>query len=888
MTTYATGNPLGSMSAKDLLDNAQNLDFFMNGKEQGYLNRYFEYRISYFGMEVAFREAQSYRDEAFKYAIRNSGFKLLGEYAPGVTLTTYNQVVRYQGELYGLATATEAPYTLTGVWAADAVHLISRGDAALRQDINNLGTKMIPHNSGQPGSVGQTAYLKLAEIGSTPGDFGAKGDNVTNDTSRYMTAEAGSDVLRLPDGKIYALDAGYTPSKMVVGGGKIRIGSTIFTGPEMMYDIFRTSLYLTPESYTDEIGFPGGDQGNLTVMISPGGKKTGKLNRCTFYGTQGPRQAIELNRCEGIGNGTLMFTQFAERATAVGTIAFQYLGCSDPGANNHGWWSNAGGFTPGQVGWDYQGMETRNPGIGAKIAAFDGYATKVTDVGRSVAVGRNAFNGTVLARGCLALGYRAGAGCFAVENLTCLGSDVFRDGVFLSYSVGYGTFAGARWQEGSRNTVGGYNAAANTIRGSNNTLDGAFAGYDFADLNGVILIGVGAGNAIGGSSLSNVLAIGPDGYAPLISGRLGEFAAGVNIMPADIRGTFHVKTATFGADTLAHPAADDLIVENGVNCGITVRSNSAGSSSVMFADPESPNVGGVIYDHAGDTLTLRAANNDRWRVSSTSLAPSADNSYTLGEPSFRPSQLFAATSTIGLSDASLKDLRGELTEQELAAWSRVRQVIFRFKDAIKAKGGAARLHAGHLAQQVRESFAAEGLEASDYALWCEDEVFVRVVRTRTSTRQKMVEIEKPVCEIQVIDGIPTQVKSTRTTTEPLFDHLQVFDESGVALTRMVPAEVNPQNVGPGGYAVDVDGRPAMVEQAVTHAVPVMEEYEEKYEELESSGTVLGLRYEQCLVFETAYLRSLIANQDERIHTEIAFLKSLIEDQQERIRVLEAA
>lgn len=864
MTTFATGNPLGSMSAKDLLDNAENLDFFLNGKSQGYPDRFFEYRISYFGMEVAFREAQSYRDEAFKYAIRNSGFKLLGEYAPGVTITTYNQVVRYQGELYGLTTATEAPYTLTGVWGTDSVHLVSRGDAALRQDLTNLGTRMIPHNSGQPGAVSQMANQKLAEIGSTPGDFGAKGDGVANDTSRYMTAESESDVVRLPEGKTYALDAGYTPSKMVVGGGKIRIGSTIFTGPEMLYDIFRTSLYLTPESYTDTIGFPGGDQGNLTVMISPGGKKTGHLNRCTIQGTQGPKQAKALDRCETYGNGAMMYSEFGERITAIGTISCQWLGSTNPARDDHQWWSNAGGLVPGQAGWDYQGMETRNPGIGAKIAAFNGFATKASDVGRTVASGRNTFNGTVVARGSVAVGYRAGAGCYAVENLVCIGSDSFRDGVFLVNSIASGTFSGAQWQEGGRNAIYGYNVAANVVRGSNNTLYGSFAGYDFTDLNGCILVGHGAGNAIGGTVLANVLAIGPDGFAPLFSGRLGEYAAGVNIMPADIKGTFHVKTATFGVDTAAHPAADDAIFENAGNCGVTIRSSSAGSGSVMFADPESTNVGALIYDHAADTLTFRAASNDRWRVSSASLAPSADNSYTLGEPSFRPSQLYAATSTIGLSDASLKDLRGELTEQELAAWSRVRQVIFRFKDAIEAKGGEARLHAGHLAQQVRESFAAEGLEASDYALWCEDEVFVKVVRTRTSTRQKMVEVEKAVCEIQVIDGVPTQVKSTRVVTEPLFDHLQVFDESGVALTRMVPAEVNPQSVGPGGYAVDVDGRPAMVEQAVTHAVPVMEEYEEEYEVLESSGTVLGLRYEQCLVFETAYIRSLYARLEERV------------------------
>jgi hypothetical protein len=194
----------------------------------------------------------------------------------------------------------------------------------------------------------------------------------------------------------------------------------------------------------------------------------------------------------------------------------------------------------------------------------------------------------------------------------------------------------------------------------------------------------------------------------------------------------------------------------------------------------------------------------------------------------------------------------------------VRQVIFRFKDAIEAKSNEARLHAGHIAQQVQESFAAEGLDPSKYALWCEDEVVVKVVRTRIATRQKLVEVEKSFSEIQMVNGVPTQINSVKTVLEPLFEQLQVVDEQGVPLTRMVPVEINPQEIGPGGYADQSDGETVLVKQPVMHAVPVMEEFEEEYEELESSGTVLGLRYEQCLVFETAYLRSLCAAFEERI------------------------
>ncbi|TCP78313.1 endosialidase-like protein [Pseudomonas putida] len=864
MTTYATGNPLGSMSAKDLLDNAENLDFFLNGKAQGYPDRFFEYRISYFGMEVAFREAQSYRDEAFKYAIRNSGFKLLGEYAPGVTITTYNQVVRYQGELYGLATATEAPYTLTGVWATDSAHLVSRGDAALRQDLNNLGTKMIPHNSGQPGAVSQMTNQKLAEIGSTPGDFGAKGDGVANDTSRYMTAEAGSDVVRLPEGKTYALDTGYTPSKMVVGGGKIRIGSAIFTGPEMLYDIFRTSLYCTPESYTEQIGFPGGNQGNLTVMISPGGRNTGNLNRCTIVATGAPQKAISLDRCEIFGNGVMQHARYAERVTAFGSIACQWLGSNDPLGDRHEWFVNAGGLVPGQAGWDYQGMETRNPGIGSRIAAFNGFATQPTDCGRTVAGGRNALNGTVMARNCVAIGYRAGAGCYAIENMVILGTDVFRDGVFLRDSVGAGAMAGRFWQEGERNALFGYNAGGNAVRGSRNTLLGSFAGYDYTELNDCILIGHGAGNSIGGGTLSNVFCLGPSGTLPLLSGRLTDFAAGVNILPGRIKGNFHVRTNDFGAEEPAHGLADDVVVENSVGVGMTLRSPADASGNIFFARPGSTQSGGMSYTHSNDTLSLIAGGQSQFAINDEALYPSQDNARSIGTASRRPSVIYAATGAISTSDGNMKKIRGALSDPEIRAWSTVQTKVFQFLDMIETKGEeAARLHAGYIAQDVQDAFIAEGLDPSRYALWCEDEVFVQVTKRRVTKRQKVVEVLESIEEIEVQDGMAVVKKITRPILQPQFELLPVIDEQG-----------NSVEEAGGGTR--------------TCSVPVMEDHEEEFEASEPSGVRLGLRYEQCLVFEAAYLRSIIANQDERIDTEIADLRSLIADQQERIRALEAA
>lgn len=47
-------------------------------------------------------------------------------------------------------------------------------------------------------------------------------------------------------------------------------------------------------------------------------------------------------------------------------------------------------------------------------------------------------------------------------------------------------------------------------------------------------------------------------------------------------------------------------------------------------------------------------------------------------------------------------------------------VIF-IKDAVEKKGGAARIHAGVVAQEVQAAFAAQGLDAADYGLFCYDE-----------------------------------------------------------------------------------------------------------------------------------------------------------------------
>ncbi|MFC0666271.1 hypothetical protein ACFFGU_05225, partial [Azotobacter chroococcum] len=130
---YNTGNAIGSNDPRDLFDNAGNLDKLVNGPAQSYPDRLGVSRKSWAGMEADF--------QAFLLA---SGYQFLGDYAAALTLTARNQIVRYSGEYYRAAAATELPYTLTGTWATDAPFLVAMGDAVLRQDLSEAaGAAMV-------------------------------------------------------------------------------------------------------------------------------------------------------------------------------------------------------------------------------------------------------------------------------------------------------------------------------------------------------------------------------------------------------------------------------------------------------------------------------------------------------------------------------------------------------------------------------------------------------------------------------------------------------------------------------------------------------------------------------------------------------------------------
>ena len=178
MTKYNTGNPVGSSDPRDLHDNAQNADYLENGPADRYPDRLGKLRKSRAGMEKAFDDF-----------LAASGYQFIGEYASGIEVTSYNQVIRdTSGEFWRAAAATDLPYATTGAGMPEGEAFVSVGDAALRQEMASSapgnGSDLLSH-AGTNDTVTAALNKRTIHIGSVAELVGISG---LKDGSQYSTS----------------------------------------------------------------------------------------------------------------------------------------------------------------------------------------------------------------------------------------------------------------------------------------------------------------------------------------------------------------------------------------------------------------------------------------------------------------------------------------------------------------------------------------------------------------------------------------------------------------------------------------------------------------------------------------------------------------------------
>lgn len=245
MATTTTSNPIPSEDPRDLKFNAGKIDEEVNGSADYYADRFGVQRLTNTGRNNQFQDQMTQQaddwlgqfnqqNSDFQQFLLNSGYQFLGDYENGpYTITARNQIIRYQNEFWRLNAATNPPYATTGVnsmsWAIDVTHLVSVGDANLRQELSSEnGSELVDYKHGNSGTLAYSLHSRLSTVLNLF-DFipAAKHDAIVNftsteDLSSYLQAAIdsantmGGATIHCPAGQYY-LNVKTKPNVILVG-----------------------------------------------------------------------------------------------------------------------------------------------------------------------------------------------------------------------------------------------------------------------------------------------------------------------------------------------------------------------------------------------------------------------------------------------------------------------------------------------------------------------------------------------------------------------------------------------------------------------------------------------------------------------------------------------
>ncbi|MER5000396.1 hypothetical protein KDV89_12365 [Providencia stuartii] len=236
MTTYNTGNKVGSPAVKDLFDNSENLDKAVNDREsEVWIDRLGFERLSLFGAEKQNeRLVAAFRIES-QQAILAAGYAPVGTFQEGAEIKNRNETVlwkrpdgdgeyyRWDGDLPKSVPENSTPQSTGGIKSTDNPDglWVGVGDAAVRSE--RVFTQ-------RPAGLSLTDFVSVK-------DYGAKGDGVTDDTKAIQAAiDNGENApAYIPPG-VYVIS-----DTLVIGRGKALIGKV----PVLRTDLWSTGAILS-------------------------------------------------------------------------------------------------------------------------------------------------------------------------------------------------------------------------------------------------------------------------------------------------------------------------------------------------------------------------------------------------------------------------------------------------------------------------------------------------------------------------------------------------------------------------------------------------------------------------------------------------------------------
>jgi hypothetical protein len=188
--------------------------------------------------------------------------------------------------------------------------------------------------------------------------------------------------------------------------------------------------------------------------------------------------------------------------------------------------------------------------------------------------------------------------------------------------------------------------------------------------------------------------------------------------------TGNAATATLA--TTATTATTATSATTATTAGTATYGTNVGASGTSYSVYDSGSVVGLKSTSTTAGLVNSSNNGVFFNGASSppTLSPTTDNAYSCGYSSFRWTVIYATTGTINTSDANQKQQVADLSAAEKEVAKSIKGLIktYKFNDAVAAKGSAARKHVGVIAQDVQVAFAAQGLNAEEYGIFCSDTV----------------------------------------------------------------------------------------------------------------------------------------------------------------------
>lgn len=130
-----------------------------------------------------------------------------------------------------------------------------------------------------------------------------------------------------------------------------------------------------------------------------------------------------------------------------------------------------------------------------------------------------------------------------------------------------------------------------------------------------------------------------------------------------------------------------------------------------------------------------------------------DSHTSLGTGNARFVDVYATNGAIQTSDRNEKqDIRG-MNEAEISAAKELagKGVVYRWIDMVEKKGGGARVHSGHIAQDVKSTLEAHGLDPAVYAFFIYSEWWCALVEVPAKIDDDGAEASPAECRLRVFE-----------------------------------------------------------------------------------------------------------------------------------------